>query len=43
MRKESKMTRKLLAPVTKKIVVKLTEMTSGYLEVMFEAQKRDQD
>lgn len=33
----------LLAPMIRKIMVKLTEMTSMYLEVMGEAQRRDQD
>ena len=41
LREESKMTWKLSAPMTKKIMVKLTEMTSRYLKIMSEARKRD--
>lgn len=37
------MTCKLLASMTKKIMVKLTKMPSNYLKVMSEDQKRDQD
>ena len=37
------MTWKLLAPVTRKMTFKLTEVTSGYLEVMSEAQKKGQN
>lgn len=42
-REESKMTWKLLESMTKKIMVKLIEVTSSYLKVMSEDQKRDQD
>lgn len=42
-REESKMVWELLAPMIRKIMVKSTEMTSRYLEVMSEAQKKDQE